>query len=187
VDDQRLRVRSDEPLRRGRLGVALRIVLLVPHAVVLVAWSVLAACVLVGAWLAASLTGRVPARLHRSLAAYVRYTGQVTAWFNLLSGRYPSAARTLAHPFAVDVPEPSRQSRLLALARPLLALPALLLASVFRVVLALSAVAAWFTALAFGRTTAGLQELGTFCLRYELEAVAYLLLLTPRFPRLAPG
>jgi hypothetical protein len=149
-------------------------------------WSVLAACALVVAWIGASLTGRVPARPHRFLSAYVRYTGQVTAWFNLLSERYPSAARTRTHPFGVDVPEPVRQPRLPALLRPLLALPALLLASVFRVVLALSAVAGWFTALALGRTTEGLQELGTFCLRYELEAVAYLLLLTPRYPRLAP-
>ena len=39
------------------------------------------------------------------------------------------------------------------------------------------------TTLALGRTTAGLQELGTFCLRYELETEAYLLLLTARYPR----
>jgi hypothetical protein len=160
--------------------------LLVPHVVVAAGWSLLAVCAVVVAWLAASVTGRVPGRLHRFLAAYVRYTGQVTAWFNLLSARYPSAARTRVHPFAIDVPEPSQQPRLLALLRPLLTLPPLLLASVFRVVLALSAVAAWFTALALGRTTEGMQELGTFCLRYELEAVAYLLLLTPRYPRLAP-
>ena len=129
----------------------------------------------------------MPSRLHRFLAAYIRYVGQVTAWFNLLSGRYPSAVRTLAHPFAIDVPDRSRQPRALLFLRPLVGLPALLLASVFRVVLGLSAVAAWFTALALGRTTEGLQELGMFCLRYELEAVAYLLLLTPRYPRLAPG
>jgi len=53
-------------------------------------------------------------------------------------------------------------------------------------VLTLSAVAAWFAGVALGRTTAGLQELGTFCLRYELETVAYVLLLTSRYPRLAP-
>ena len=65
-------------------------------------------------------------------------------------------------------------------------MPALIVASVFRVVLSVAAVAAWFTALALGRTTAGLQELGTFCLRYELETEAYVLLLTARYPRLAP-
>jgi hypothetical protein len=48
------------------------------------------------------------------------------------------------------------------------------------------AVAAWFVALALGRTTSGLQELGTFCLRYQLETQAYVSLLTAAYPRLAP-
>jgi hypothetical protein len=68
-----------------------------------------------------------------------------------------------------------------------LALPALVLASVFSVILTTSAVGAWFVALILGRTTAGLQELGTFCLRYQLETSAYLMLLTPRYPRLEPA
>ena len=61
-----------------------------------------------------------------------------------------------------------------------------MLASVFNVVLSLAAVAAWFAALALGRTTAGLQELGMFCLRYQLETQAYVTLLTSTYPRLAP-
>jgi hypothetical protein len=67
-----------------------------------------------------------------------------------------------------------------------LALPALVLASAFNVVLSVAAVAAWFVALALGRTTAGLLELGTFCLRYQLETQAYVMLLTSAYPRLVP-
>jgi hypothetical protein len=70
--------------------------------------------------------------------------------------------------------------------RLLLALPALVLASVFNIVLSLASVAAWFVSLARGRTTAGLQELGTFCVRYQLETQAYVTLLTSTYPRLAP-
>jgi hypothetical protein len=187
VDDTRVRVHSGEPLRRRRLAVALRLLLYVPHALVVAVWSALALAALVVGWFALLLAGRMPAPLHRFLGAYVRYTGQVSAWFFLLSGRYPNPRRTTTHPFAVEISERARQPRLVTFFRALLALPALLLASVLRVVLTLSAVAAWFVSLALGRTTAGLQELGTFCLRYELEAVAYLLLLTPRYPRLAPG
>jgi hypothetical protein len=57
---------------------------------------------------------------------------------------------------------------------------------VFNVVLSLTSVAAWFAGLVLGRTTAGLQELGTFCLRYQLETQAYVTLLTSTYPRLAP-
>jgi hypothetical protein len=165
----------------------LRVFLFVPHWIVLAVWSLLAVVVVVAAWLVALLAGRVPGRLHRFLAAYLRYSAQATAWFFLLSGRYPDPLRARAHPFAVAVPDAQRQRRVLVLLRGLLAVPALVLAGALRVVLSLSAIAAWFAGVALGRTTAGLNELGTFCLRYELETVGYLLLLTPRYPRLAPG
>jgi hypothetical protein len=161
-------------------------VLFVPHLVVIAVWSVPAAVAVFVAWLALLVEGRLPPWLHRFLAAYLRYVGQASAWFHLLSGRYPDPLHTLAHPFAIDVPERPRQSRPVTLVRIALAVPALVLASVFRVVLSVAAIGAWFTSLALGRTTAGLQELGTFCLRYELETEAYVLLLTARYPRIAP-
>ena len=150
-------------------------------------WGFFAALAALMSWPAALMIGRVPGRLHRFLAAYLRYQGQVAAWFNLLSGRYPSLRRAGDHPFRIEVPEPQRQRRLVTLFRLPLAVPALVLASAFGVILATVAVASWVVALLLGRTTAGLQELGTFCLRYQLETQAYLSLLTPRYPALAPA
>jgi hypothetical protein len=187
MDGGRVRVSDKEPLRRRRLAVLLRAVLYVPQAIVLSAWTFIAALFVAIAWLALLVEGRLPTWLHRNLAAYVRYTGQVTAWFYLLSARYPDPMHTQTHPFAIDIPERPRQPRLVTLFRAVLAIPALLLATALRVVLTLAAIPAWFAGVALGRTTAGLQELGTFCLRYELEAVAYTLLLTPRYPRLVPA
>jgi hypothetical protein len=187
MDEGRLRVRDDEPLRRRRLAVLLRVPLYVPQAIVLSIWSFAAAFFVAIAWLALLIEGRLPRWLHRFIAAYVRYTGHVTAWFFLLSARYPDPMHTGAHPFTIEIAERPRQPRLVTLFRALLAIPALALAIALRVVLTLSAVPAWFIALVRGRTTAGLQELGTFCLRYELEVIAYVLLLTPRYPRLVPA
>jgi Domain of unknown function (DUF4389) len=186
VDEGRLRVRDRGPLQRRRLVVLLRALLFVPHYVVIVVWSALALPAVVVAWLALLVEGRLPAWLHRFLAAYLRYVGQASAWFHLLSGRYPDPLHTLEHPFAIAVPERPRQPRPITLVRIPLALPALVLASVFRVLLAVVAIGAWFSGIALGRTTAGLQELGTFCLRYELETEAYVLLLSARYPRIAP-
>lgn len=187
MDDERIRVHDEGELRRRRLAVLFRALLALPHYIVLSVWSVLAAVVLVVSWPTALLLGRVPARLHRFLAAFLRYQGQFTAWFNLLSGRYPRVRRPQEHPFRIEVPEPRRQRRLVTLFRVPLAFPALVLASVFAVILASVAVASWLVALLLGRTTAGLHELGTFCLRYQLETQAYLTLLTPRYPALAPA
>lgn len=110
----------------------------------------------------------------------------MTAWFDLLSGRYPDPLHTREHPFAIEVPDARHQRRLVTLFRLPLALPAAVLTSVFNVVLTASSIGAWFVALVLGRTTAGLQELGTFCLRYQLETYAYVVLLTSRYPKLEP-
>jgi len=185
--DDRLRVRDTEPLTRRRLAVLLRVALYLPHAIVLGLWSVVFAPTLAIMWLALLIEGRLPSWLQRFAAAYVRYTGQVTAWFFLLSGHYPDPLHTETHPFAVEMPERPRQPRLVTFFRPVLAIPPLLLAIALRVVLTLSSIPAWFVGLARGRTTAGLQELGTFCLRYELETLGYALLVTPRYPRLVPA
>jgi uncharacterized protein DUF4389 len=167
--------------------VLFRLLLLFPHYIVLFLWSVLVLPVVPLSWVIALLLGRVPARCHRFLAAFLRYWGQVVAWLDLLSGTYPDPLHTREHPFRIVVPEPERQRRLLTLLRLPLAIPAFVLASVFNVILTISAVGAWFVALARGRTTAGLQELGTYCLRYQLELQAYVLLLTARYPKLEPA
>jgi len=166
--------------------VVFRAPLVVPHYLVLAAWTLLVVPVVVIAWLALLIEGRLPSFLHRLLGSFLRYQGQVTAWFGLLSARYPDPLHTLEHPFRIELTERPPQPRLVTLFRLPLALPALVLASVFNVVLSLTSVAAWFVALALGRTTAGLQELGTFSLRYQLETQAYVTLLTSAYPRLAP-
>ena len=173
------------PLRRRRLIVLLRALLFVPHYIVLSIWSLLVAPVLAVSWLAALIAGRVPRSFHRFLAAHVRYQGQAYAWLALLSATYPDPLHTREHPFVIETPDAPKQPRLVTLFRLVLALPALVLASVFGVVLSAVAVAAWFVALILGRTTAGLQELGTFCLRYQVETYAYVELVTSAYPRLA--
>jgi uncharacterized protein DUF4389 len=186
VADGRVRVEADEPLRRRRPAVLLRALLVIPHYVVLSTWSLLVVPAVAIAWLALLIEGRLPSFLHRFLGAFLRYQAQVTAWFALLSGRYPDPLHTSEHPFRIELPERPRQPRLVTLFRLPLALPTLVLASAFNVVLSVASVAAWFVAVALGRTTAGLQELGAFCLRYQLETQAYVTLLTPAYPRLAP-
>jgi uncharacterized protein DUF4389 len=179
-------VHDSEPLRRRRLVVLLRALLFVPHYIVLSIWSLLVVPVLVVSWVVALVAGRVPGPFHRFLAAHLRYQGQAYAWLALLSATYPDPLHTREHPFVIETPEPGKQRRLVTLFRLVLALPALVLAGVFGVVLSGVAFAAWFVAVTLGRTTAGLQELGTFCLRYQVETHAYVGLVTSAYPRLEP-
>lgn len=180
-----MRLTDDLGLRRRRLAVLFRLLLLVPAAVVAFVWALVVAVAAPLAWVVALLAGRVPGFLHRTLRAALGYLVQVDAWASLVSGRYPWPRRRSRHPVQLLCPR-ERQRRWTVLLRPVLVLPALVLASVLGIVHLCTAVAAWFVALVLGRTTAGLRELGAFCLRYATEAAAYALVLTPRYPRLAP-
>jgi hypothetical protein len=182
---ERVRVTFDTDLRRRRLGVLFRLVLAIPAALVLVVWGLLAAPALVASWIVTLVRGRSPRRLHRFLRGYLRYWTQFGAWLNLVSGRYPRLRKRHEHPVQLDAPL-VRQPRWRTLLRIVLALPSLVLGSVLNVVLGLVAVAAWFVALVRGRTTEGLRELGAFCVRYQVEVLAYLLLLSPRAAKLEP-
>jgi Domain of unknown function (DUF4389) len=174
--DERIRVTFDMDLRRRRLAALARVAALVELAFVLAIWTLLALGVLLAVWPVALAKGRIPEPLHRFQLRYLSGWTRGVAWFALVS-----APRTVT----VDARR-SRQSRVTVLLRPLLALPAIVLASVLTVALGGTAIAAWFVAVARGRTTEGLRELGAFCIRYQAETLAYLLLLTPRYPALAP-
>jgi hypothetical protein len=180
-----VRLTEDRGLRRRRLAVLLRPLLVLPVLLVAVVWSLVAVVVLPFAWLAALVRGWIPRRLHRVLVAALGYVVQVSAWWSLVSGRYPWPRRRRRHPVQLTAVR-ERQRRWTVLLRLLLAVPALVLGSALAVVLAGTAVGAWFVALVLGRTTEGLRELSAFCLRYTADVAAYVLLVTPRYPRLAP-
>jgi hypothetical protein len=177
-------VTFDRDLRRRRAAVLFRAVLAVPALVLLAGFSIVVAGLAVVAWVFGLLTARVPARVHRVLRVYVRYAARVAAWLTLTARRYPRV-RGVAPPL-VEL-ERARHSRGSVLVRPLLALPSVVLAGAFGSVLLAAAVASWFVALALGRTTEGLRELGAFCIRYQAEVLAFLVLATPRMPRLDPA
>ena len=84
-------------MRRRRLVVLLRAVLFVPHYIVIFVWSMLALPATFVAWLALLIDGRLPGWLQTFLGAYLRYVGQASAWFHLLSARYPDPLHTLEH------------------------------------------------------------------------------------------
>ena len=170
---ERIRVTFDTELRSGRLAVLFRAPLAIVPAVALAVWSVLAVVVLVATWPAAIVRAEIPQGMHRLQRSYLVGVTRFVAWFALV-GQVSLEAPQLRH------------RRVTVLLRPLLAVPTVVLASVLVVALAWTAFGAWFVALVRGRTTEGLRELGAFCIRYQAEALAYLMLLTPCYPAVAP-
>jgi hypothetical protein len=178
----------DDDLRRNRLTVFFRLLLAIPQAIWLALWGMVVYVVLVVAWLVALVTGRVPLGLHRFLARFSRAATHVYAYVLLLADPWPPfGGAPGSYPVDVRVADPEQQSRLTVFFRLLLAIPALLLSYVFRIVNQLVAVLGWFYCLALGRMHQGMRDLSAWMLRYEVQTYAYVMLLTGRYPSLSGG
>lgn len=182
-----VRVVVTDELERSRLTVFFRILLAIPHAVWLALWTTVVLVSTAAAWVTALAAGRVPSLLHRFGVAYVRYSTHVSAFVTLVGRRFPGfVGRAGSYEIDVTIDPPTRVRRLGILARPLLALPALLLAGALSGVLLVVALLGWWYALVAGREPKGLRNLGAACLRYGTQTSAYLLLLADRYPDAAP-
>ena len=174
-----------DDLKRSRLTVFFRLLLVIPHVIWLYLWSIAASFSVLISWFAGVFTGRVPTALHDFNAAFLRYSTRVTGYLFLLADPWPPFSSSQPYPIDVRVDPAERQSRLTVFFRLILAIPALILVYVFRLVNQIVAFLAWFYCLALGRMHEGMRNISAWLLRYEVQTYAYLMLLTGRYPSLA--
>lgn len=74
---------------RNRLTSFFRCLMLIPHEIVLTFLGIVAGFVLVAAWLAGIVLGRVPGGLHSFLVGFTAWTERVSAYAYLLVDEYP--------------------------------------------------------------------------------------------------
>jgi 2-(1,2-epoxy-1,2-dihydrophenyl)acetyl-CoA isomerase len=179
-------VANTDNLRRWRLTVALRYPLALPHLYLVYLWSFVALAVGIVNWFIALVRGQTPPSVRAWFERYLRYVTHVTAYTVLLADPYPKF-RGWAGTYPVDlrVDPPAPQRRWTILVRLPLAVPALIFAYVLNIVVSVVAVLAWFVALATARMPVGFQRLGAYCLRFQVQTLGYLLLVTDRYPTLA--
>jgi uncharacterized membrane protein YgcG len=207
----------EDDLRRSRLTVFFRLLLAIPHIVWLILWSIAAVVAAVANWFATLFAGRSPQGLHNFLSAYVRYLTHVYAYVLLAANPFPGFTGTPgSYPVEVGIDPPARQRRWITAFRIVLALPALVLASTLvgscggggggggqggpgegageagfffssgGVALTV-AFLAWFACLARGRMPSGFRDLVAYVLRYNAQVLAYVLLVTDRYPKSDPA
>ena len=185
VDDHPVRLLANDDLHRSRLTVFFRLLLVIPHVIVLGLWAVLAAVLLLVAWVAGVLLGRIPDGLHSFLASYLRYSVRVRAYCGILDNPFPPFGSGGTYPVDVEIAPAQNQGRLSIFFRLLLAIPALLLTYIFRMVNTFIAFLSWFYALFTGRASEGMKNLSVWLLRYEVQTYGYLFLLTGKYPTLS--
>jgi hypothetical protein len=208
VEPHPIRVVVTDDRQRNRLTVFFRLILAIPHFIWLLLWSIAAFFAVIVNWVATLVSGISPRGLHNFLAAYVRYATQFYAYLYLAANPYPSFDGSPGYPVDVEIDEPAPQNRWKVAFRLLLALPAIVLATVLAgngwgsggggagrqqdvdyawanwslSVAATISILAWFAILARGRMPRGFRDFQAYALRYGAQAWGYLFLLTDRYP-----
>src|SRR5438093_6911040 len=181
-----VRLVDHDDLRRSRLPVLVRWFLAYPHFIWLWLYTLVAVIVATVNWVVTLIKGRSPQRMDRWLVRFLRYTVYVYSYVYLLANPYPPFhGGERSYPIDLTVEGPDPQRRLITAFRIVLAIPAFVLSWVLSQVLLVIAVLSWFIAIAMGRVPRGMEQLGLYCLRYQAQTYAYLLVVTDRSPTTA--
>jgi len=200
----------EDDLRRSRLTVFFRLLLAIPHIIWVILWSIAVFFAAILNWVATLVTGTPPASLHRFMCSYIRYYVHLSAYLGLVANPYPGFVGEEGD-YVIDVKLPPRapQQRWKTLLRIILAIPALLVSATLGGAGAVSASSSgrgggrysasaggalasvcgflgWFASLVRGRMPKGLRDAGAYGIGYSAQALAYLLLVTDRYPNADP-
>jgi hypothetical protein len=176
---------ADYVEQRSRLTTFFRLLLVIPVAIVLYVFGIIASIAIVIAWFAIVITGRYPKGLYDFVSDFNRFVARVTAYGALLADAYPpfSGADDAAYPVRMSFAGPLEQySRLKTLLRIILAIPILVLRYVMGLLLEVGAFAAWFVIVVTGKMPRGLFDLMVLANSYTARSDAYLYLLTESYP-----
>jgi Domain of unknown function (DUF4389) len=172
----------ERDLRRGRLSVAFRLLLALPHFVLLYVMSLVASILVFVGWFAALVMGRLPAAFAQYLCQFLAYSASVAAYVWLLTDRYPPFwSSEPGYPVEVGL-WPGRLNRLAVLFRLFLLIPAQIVLTVALVGWTVLAFFIWLLVLVIGRVPGALFEALTALLRYYLRFYAYAYLVTAAYP-----
>ena len=176
---------ADYVERRNRLTTFFRLILVIPVAIVLYVFGIVAFFAVVIAWFAIVITGRYPAGLYDFVAGFTRFLARVTAYGALLCDPYPPFSGSDEPPYPVrmhfDGPL-EHYSRLKTGFRIILAIPVAILRYVMGLLLEIGAVAAWVIIIITGKLPRGLFDLMVLAQSYTARSDAYLYLLTETYP-----
>ncbi|MFB8085623.1 DUF4389 domain-containing protein [Streptomyces sp. NPDC055992] len=173
-----------EPARQRRLTVFFRLLLLIPHAVVLFFLEIAAFFTLIFGWFAALALARLPGPVYRFLAQVLAYRTRVAASAMLLVDSYPpfTLSQPPQYPVRIDV-RPTRLNRLAVFFRVFLVIPAAIVQGLVTSGWSALAVLWWLITLILGRMPRPLFEATAATLRYEMRVAAYFSLLSPAYPK----
>jgi hypothetical protein len=175
---------ADYVERRSRLTTFFRLILAIPHLIVITFYGLAAYLVIFIAWFVLLFTGSWPRGMYDFVAGFLRYATAVHGYLYLLTDEYP--------PFGGDVddypvrlgiaPPKASYSRLKVLFRIILVIPPYIISYAMTIVAEIGALLSWFAIVVLGRQPKGLQDMTALGVSYVVRAYAYMGLITEDWP-----
>ncbi len=168
----------DYPDRTSRWKTLLRLLLAIP---LFIFSYLLGSGVVLAAWAAILVKGRIPRWLFDFQVAYNRWQLRVGSYFLLLTDQYPPFQGD--YPIRYDVQYPERLSRWkLVIWKFITSVPHFIVLAFLTLILVAVMVLAWFYVLIAGRFPRGLHLFVAGILRWSARVQAYFFSLTDEFP-----
>src|SRR5258706_14752017 len=198
----------EDDLHRNRVTVFFRLILAIPHFIFLLFWTIAVVLASIVNWVITLVSGIRPEGLHKFMCSYVRYLSHLNAYLWLVGNPYPGfVGEEGEYPIDIVLPARTPQTRWKTFIRVFLALPALLLSTALGGsanvqvpsggkggtrgagggALGLSvAILGWWASLFRGQMPKGLRDAGAYRIGYSAQVLAFLLLITERYPNSDP-
>jgi len=172
------------PSPRDRLTCAIRLIMVIPQAIVLFFVYIGAFFAVIAAWFVALFTGRLDGGLREFIAGTLRWNLRVLGYFFFLTDTYPpfSLADEDTYPVRLAIPPPVELNRAAVLFRLFIAIPGWVVGSVLASGLAVVSIGSWFMVLVTGELPVPLFEATRAVLRYQARFFGYFSMLTPEYP-----
>lgn len=174
----------DPPEAQSRLTVFFRLLMVIPHLIVIYFLNIGLGVVTLIAWFAILFTGKYPAGLATFSSGVQQWMARVMGYEYLLSGVYPPfALGEAAYPVRLSIDaQVEGRNRVTVFFRIFMIIPHAIVLYLLGIAAAVVLLIAWFAALFTGSVPAGMHNFLAGVLRWTTRVTAYAHLLTDQYP-----
>jgi hypothetical protein len=175
----------DPPAKQNRLTILFRIILAIPHLLIVNILANLIQILVFFAWVVIIVTGKLPSSFASLILGVFHWEMRVYGYVYLLAGRYPPFAfgEDTSYPVRLwGQPELEGRNRLSVFFRIILAIPHIILILILAVIAAVLLLIGWIVGIFTGQLPGGIHNFLAGFSRWYARVTAYLYLLTDRYP-----
>jgi hypothetical protein len=179
-------VNDTEP--RNRLTVAFRMILAIPHVIVVYFWAIVAEIVSIPQWFIVVFTGKRNEAIFDMQWAFLQYSARVAGYQYLMFDPYPPfGTERGAVPMDQALAYDETGNRLTTGLRFIWVIPALIITMLILIALSVVLFIVWFAVVITARFPRGMYDFTLSSLRYVMQLNAYMLLMTDTYPKWGSG